>query len=225
MIASRPTGKEKGIAVGIGIAFMAIALVIQIITQEIPAIIVLLRYGGARLIPILSGFELSNPILWAIFVGGTAAAYQESMKYFSVNTQSKYLAIWIGLGFALVDLVVLYVETIPALAKGFSLLALILVALNSVSSLLFHPGTALILKYGRTIRKGAFFLLFTMLLHGIEDGGLVFTDIYVIHNPGQYIYAISVFWGITMAISVGSIILGLFFRRRLYSGNMEENSI
>jgi hypothetical protein len=222
---STPSRKEKGIAIGIGVAFMVLALIPQLITQEIPTIVVLLKYGAANLVPIMTKLELSNPILWAIFVGGTAAVYQESMKYFSVNTQSKFLTIWIGLGFALVDLAVLYVESLPVLIRDFSLIPTMLVALNTLSSLLFHPGTALILKYGRTVKKGIYFLLFTILLHGIEDGGLVYTDIYVIHNPGLYPYAVAVFWGITFAISVGSIILGLSFRRLLYGSTLDENTI
>ncbi|MCL4447835.1 MAG: hypothetical protein M0Z77_07100 [Thermoplasmatales archaeon] len=222
---TKPTKKEKGIAIGVGIAFMVLALIPQMITQEIPTIIVLLKYGVANLIPVMTKFELTNPIIWSLFVGGTAAVYQESMKYFSVNTQNKYLTIWIGLGFALVDLAVLYFQGLPLLVRAFSLIPLILITLNTLSSLLFHPGTALMLKYGRTVGKGVYFLLFTILLHGIEDGGLVFTDIFVIHNPGLYLEAIAVFWGITISISIASIIMGLSFRSRLYEMSGDENTI
>ncbi|MEM0134565.1 MAG: hypothetical protein QXU18_04970, partial [Thermoplasmatales archaeon] len=201
MQSKKPSGKEIGIAVGIGVAFMVLALIPQLITQEIPTIIVLLKYGSGNLIRVMSSFELSNPVLWALFVGCTAAIYQESMKYFSVNTQGKYLTIWIGLGFALVDIAVLFIQTGSALLRVFSWTLLILVCLNIFSSLTFHPGTALILKYGRTVRKGVYFLLFTILLHGIEDGGLVYADIYVILHRSLYTEVIAVFWAITISLS------------------------
>ncbi|MGC8562994.1 MAG: hypothetical protein ACP5UZ_07550 [Thermoplasmata archaeon] len=220
-----PTGKNKIVAIGVGIAFMVIALIPQFITQEIPTIIVLVRYGAVNLIKIMSGFELSNPILWALFIGGTAAIYQESMKYFAVNTQSKYLTIWIGLGFALVDIAVLFIESGSPLIRTFSWTLLVLIALNTFSSLIFHPGTALILKYGRTVRKGIYFLLFTILLHGIEDGGLVYADIYVILHQNLYMEVISAFCSVTICISVAAFLMGMKYRRFVYSSKADENTI
>ena len=220
-----PTGKDKIVAVGVGIAFMVLALIPQFITQEIPTIIILVRYGVGNLIKIMTTFELSNPIIWALFVGGTAAVYQESMKFFSVNTQSKYLTIWIGLGFALVDIAVLFFESGSALITSFSWTLMILIALNTFSSLIFHPGTALMLKYGRTVRKGIYFLLFTILLHGIEDGGLVYADIYVLLHKNLYTEVIAVFWAATISISIAAFVIGMKYRRRLYAGNVDENTI
>ena len=229
-----PTRRDRLIAIGIGIAFMVIALIPQLITQEIPSIIVIIKYGLVKVVSIMSGFELSNPIIWALFVGGTAAVYQETMKYFSVNTQGRYLAIWIGLGFSLVDIAILLFEggVLPMMVIGVSKFVttlttttIVLIGLNAISSLLFHPGTALILKYGRTVKKGIYFLLFTILLHGIEDGGVVYTDLYVITHPGQYHFAVAVFWSIAIVVSLFAFVVAMSFRTKLYSERVEENLI
>lgn len=211
----KPTPRDIGIAIGLGVVFMIIALIPQIATQETPSIVIILKYGLAKGTTILTNFELSNPIVYALFIGGSAAVYQELLKYFAVGTQKRNLTLWIGLGFALVDIAVLLVGTIPSILTKFSVLLLSLASLNAFSSLLFHPGTAGILKYGRAIHRGVYFLLLTILLHGIEDGGLVFTDIFVINNPGTYLKAIAIFWLITITISVVSFILGFRYLKKI----------
>ncbi len=217
--------RQKWIAAAIGAAFMVIALVPQIITQEIPSIVFILRYGASKGIQLLSEFELSNPIIWGLFIGGTAAFYQESMKYFAVNTQSKYLSFWIGLGFALIDIAVLLIQSTIPLQRTHSLLLLVLISLNAISSLMFHPGTALILKFGRTVRRGVYFLLFTILLHGVEDGGLVFVDVFVLKHPSLYLTTVTAFWVASIAISLISLILGLHYKGILLSKKDDENLI
>ncbi len=100
--------KEKIIALGIGIAFMFIAIIIQEIFQSIPSLYFIYRFGISNGIKFLYNFEISNIIIYSIFIGGTAAIFQEVFKYISVDTRPKELAIWIGLGFSIVDLVFLY---------------------------------------------------------------------------------------------------------------------
>ena len=217
--------KTRGIAIGIGIVFMVLALILQSITQAIPSLLIIFKYGTSSGTVALGNFELSNPIIWALFIGGTAAVYQESFKYFSVNTQSKYFAIWIGLGFAFVDVGVILFDLLFYRRAGIQKTVLVLSILNVVSSLLFHPGTALILKYGRTIERGFYFLLFTILLHGIEDGGLVFTDLYVLVHRSAYEKAIIIFWVVAMVVSITAFVLGMFFRRSLYAREMDEHHI
>ncbi|MGC8655257.1 MAG: hypothetical protein ACP5TG_01975 [Thermoplasmata archaeon] len=66
----------------------------------------------------LAKLELSNIIIYSIFIGGTAALFQEGLKFISVDTSLKELAIWIGLEFSAVDITVLYSQTIPIFIKG-----------------------------------------------------------------------------------------------------------
>jgi len=205
---SNGRAKEILTAVGVGVAFMVLALILQIITQELPSIFIILKYGLGTGETILKSFEFSRPLLYSLFIGGTAAGYQEVMKYFAVGGSKNYLAAWVGLGFALVDVAVLIVEVAPRLPTQAPSLLVTLSGVNILSSLLFHPGTAMILKYGRYSGKGGYFLLFTILLHGTIDGGLVFTDIFVIKNSGLYFQATAVFWVMAMVISVASFLAG-----------------
>lgn len=197
--------RQKSIAVLLGILFMIVAIVSQSIVQDLPAIIMIyLNVGVAKSVKIITEFASANMILYSLFIGGTAAAFQESFKYIAVDTRKKALALWIGLGFSAVDICILYLESyssLQAITSIFSLL-LLLVMLNTISSLLFHPGTAMFLKAGILKGKGIVYLLFAIFLHGIEDGGLVFTDLFVSKSPGMYFVAIGIFWSAVMIISV-----------------------
>jgi hypothetical protein len=224
MKASNGRTKEVLIAVGLGVAFMVLALIPQIITQELPSIFIILKYGIVAGETVLESFEFSRPLVYSLFIGGTAAGYQELMKYFAVGNSKNYLAAWVGLGFALVDVAVLVVEVAPRLPVPVPLLLVALSGVNILSSLLFHPGTAMILKYGRSVGKGGYFLLFTILLHGIIDGGLVFTDIFVIKNSGLYFQATTVFWVTVMVISIASFLTGRRYMTKIALIDKDQQS-
>ena len=68
-------------------------------------------------------------------------------------------------------------------------------------------------------------MLFTILLHGIEDGGLVFIDLYVLVHRSAYEKAIIIFWVVAMVISITSFVIGMLFRRSLYTREMDEHLI
>ncbi len=199
--------KEKILSFFIGIFFMVIAIIIQSLVQNIPLILLLyLHHGISESTRIINQFAYANPVIYAIFIGGTAAAFQESFKYIAVDTKGKQMAFWIGLGFSLVDIIILYTGSIP-LFFTHSLL-FFLVILNTVFSLLFHPGTAMFLKAGILKKRGKIFLSIVILLHGIVDGSLVFTDIFVAEFPGAYLSAVAIFWISSILISIFIFILG-----------------
>ncbi|MEM4213469.1 MAG: hypothetical protein QXO63_04085, partial [Thermoplasmatales archaeon] len=99
----------KGIptAILIGIAFMIIALIIESAIESIPALLEILTHGLKDYATKLASFELLNPILYSVFIGLAAGVSQETMKYIAVDTRGKELTFWIGLGFAIVDIVFL----------------------------------------------------------------------------------------------------------------------
>ncbi len=207
--------REKIIAISIGIIFMIIALVVQEIVQSMPAIILIVKLGIKEGTNSLIKFEMTNAILYSLFVGGIAALFQEIFKYVSVDTRPEKLAIWIGLGFSVIDITILYVESVPELFRAFSILFLIEVVLNTISSLIFHPGTAMLIKYGQIVNKRAIYLIIAIFSHLALDAGVVYADIAILKNPHLEISISTMYWVIAIIISVSIFILGLSLMRNL----------
>lgn len=180
--------------------FMVVALVGQYIVQ----VVVTMLVGASRLVPA----GMVGYVLVSIYAGGLAGILQEGNKYVAVDMRSKRLALPIGLGFAAVDIVMLsFVEiTTNAPLTGIFLL---LIALNIVTSLLFHPGTAAFLKFGLLSGKQRTILAVCILLHAAIDGGLVFTDFVVLSNAASYLTDVAVYWTVTMIIAVTVFVLGI----------------
>ncbi|MEM0138219.1 MAG: hypothetical protein QW100_00625 [Thermoplasmatales archaeon] len=203
----------KGIptAILIGIAFMIIALIIESAIESIPALLEILKYGTKDYVTKLASFELLNPVVYSVFIGLAAGVSQETMKYIAVDTRGKELAFWIGLGFAIVDIVFLMSEELLS-GSLYRLTAklIILTSLNIVFSLLFHPGTAEFLKAGRIIGKGIYYLAETFLIHGLVDGGLVYADIEAILHPHETLIII-LYWALAFPVSIAMIIVGSYY--------------
>ncbi|MCY0852339.1 MAG: hypothetical protein OWQ34_06360, partial [Thermoplasma acidophilum] len=85
----------------------------------------------------------------------------------------------------------------------------LLASLNIVSSVLFHPGTATFMKWGQIRGIGRITYIISSFLHTAIDGGVVYTDIYVIMNRSSYVTASAVFWIVAMSISVIIFSIGL----------------
>ncbi len=207
--------KEKIIALGIGIGFMFIAIIIQEIIQSIPSLYFIFRFGISNGIKFLYNFEISNFIIYSIFIGGTAAIFQEVFKYISVDTRPKELTIWIGLGFSVVDLIFLYVETVPSLLRNVSILIIAEVILNTISSLIFHPGTALIIKFGQIVNRKIHYLVVAIILHFLLDAGLAYTDVFALTYVKSIVLISGIFWTFGMALSILSLVLGIRLWKRM----------
>lgn len=202
--------KEALIAVGIGILFMAVALFIQTIVQEIPAYIYLGVHGFnvSFLITGYSAFEFNYPLEFGIYLGLVAAIMQEVATYVAVDTRTKQYAFYIGIGFSVVDIIVLLLSTLPVIGKITRFPALLII-LNVIASFLFHPGTATFMKWGRIIGFGKGSLGISILLHAIVDGGVAFLDLWIPFHHAQYVRDSSIYWVIAMAISIAIFVIGL----------------
>jgi hypothetical protein len=216
--------KEKLIAIGIGVLFMFIALILQGAVQLIPGIYYILKYGVTDGVNILAKLELSDIIIYSFFIGGTAAIFQEGLKFISVDTRPKELAIWIGLGFSIVDIIILYGEAVPTIIKGVYALIIVEFALNTISSLLFHPGTAMLLKYGQLVSKKILYFVIAFLLHFIIDSGVVLTDSIILGKPSLDIEVSAIFWSIAMVISFSTFVIGSIQIRKLKNNKQIEIS-
>ena len=73
--AERTSGKEALIAVGLGIVFMAVALFVQAIVQEIPEYVYLGLHGFSisLLVSGYSTFEFQHPLEFGLYLGLVAA--------------------------------------------------------------------------------------------------------------------------------------------------------
>lgn len=193
-------------AFGIGILFMVVALIVQEIMESMPTIYLL--YIGHVSLTDLSGvlfnFEKTYIIEYSIFIGMIAGFCQEFAKYVAVDTRKASRTIYIGLGFSAVDLAVLFLPIllVKPVYTDFSILLLIF---NVILSLIFHPSTAMILKWGRTMKHKTGAFLLALFSHAIIDGGLVFTDIRIIENVTQDHAFSLLYWA--MALSVTAVIL------------------
>ncbi|MDS0257075.1 hypothetical protein ApAK_05235 [Thermoplasmatales archaeon AK] len=206
-------------AIGLGALYMVVALVAQSIVQNLPAVIILSRTGfstGTFSAAYLKA-EIDNAILFSLFLGGIAGIAQEVSEYVAVDTMEKQYAIYIGAGFAVIDIIFLIGETLVS-GAGLPRFTIILIGLNIILPFLLHPGTAAFMKWGRLMKRGVFALAISILIHAGVDGGLVYTDIYVIVHPAAYHTSAEIYWALAMGISVVIFLIGI----RLLAAVREE---
>ena len=224
---TRESGR-RGIpgAIGIGVLFMVVALVVQTIIESVPSLYILFIQGTARssFPSTLYAFESSHMLLYAVFIGVVAGICQESAKYVAVDTRPLNLTLYVGLGFSIVDIAVLMVESGPLLLS-LTAIAATLILLNAVNSLAFHPGTAFILKWGRNSRHGIVSILYCIIIQAIADGGLVYTDLAVIKAPVKYITYTTEFWSITLILTAITLVIGVVLFRRTNEGRESEKPV
>ena len=98
----------------IGVGYMLLAVIIQYVLQQIPGLVILIRE-----LPLILGvkditeinalvFNLLKPYIpWLIlYYGLMAGVCQEGARYFAVKDREPASALYIGYGFALIDIAV-----------------------------------------------------------------------------------------------------------------------
>ncbi|WP_054852926.1 hypothetical protein [Vulcanisaeta distributa] len=173
---NRFTWRGRASWVLMGIGFMVLALILQVIAQEIPILMVILIHikevviGGASLITgLILGFVKSNIYLVAIYMGLMAGGvFQEVFKYLAVRGRELKSALYIGYGFALVDIAFAIASVVMSLLVPVSvnldtqyqyiavapIISLVGLATQPVVSFLFHPGSSMLLKAYQTVNRG-----------------------------------------------------------------------
>ncbi|MCL5881283.1 MAG: hypothetical protein M1592_01710 [Candidatus Thermoplasmatota archaeon] len=222
----RTSRKEALIAVGLGIVFMAVALFVQSIVQQIPEYIYLGLHGFSisLLVSGYSKLEFQHPLEFGLYLGLVAATMQEASTYIAVDTRTKQYAFYIGLGFSAVDIIVLMFDTLPVIGRITRFPALLII-LNVIASILFHPGTATFMKWGRIAGFGKGTLGISILLHTVIDGGVAFLDLWIPFHASQYVRDSAIFWAIAMAISAGIFIVGLKKLRKVEESVEREKPV
>ena len=197
-------------AFGIGILFMIVALIVQEIIESMPTIYLLyIRHISLTdLSTVLFHFEKTYIIEYSIFIGMIAGFCQEFAKYVAVDTRKASRTIYIGLGFSAVDLAVLFLPVL-LVRPAFTDFSILLLSFNVILSLLFHPSTAMLLKWGRVMKHQVPVFLLALFSHSLIDGGLVFTDIRVIENVTQdHTYSL-IYWAMALAVTAIILIIAL----------------
>lgn len=208
-------------AIGIGILFMVVALVVQEIIESVLPIYFLFTVGAHSLSKTLLDFESGNIVLYSVFIGLAAGFCQEFSKFVAVDTRKLSLTIFVGLGFSFVDIAVLMAGNIQEFASltGF---AVLLIFFNTVESLVFHPSTSLILKWGHIKSRKVISLAYSVLVHAAIDGGLVYTDLLILSNPHLYRGLSLEYWGIVFALTIMTALIAFILTRGLEEIQVKE---
>jgi len=185
----------------IGVGYMLLAVIIQYVLQQIPGLVILIRE-----LPLILGvkditeinalvFNLLKPYIpWLIlYYGLMAGVCQEGARYFAVKDREPASALYIGYGFALIDITVgilnslvgvlaySYIESsIPFTHHG--LLDILLyaqyvgIAIQPLVSFLFHPGASMFLRYMQANRHGLTGLAINIAAHTYIDSFLLYLN-------------------------------------------------
>jgi hypothetical protein len=185
----------------IGVGYMLLAVIIQYVLQQIPGLVILIRE-----LPLILGvkditeinalvFNLLKPYIpWLIlYYGLMAGVCQEGARYFAVKDREPASALYIGYGFALIDITVgilnslvgvlaySYIESsIPFTHHG--LLDILLyaqyvgIAIQPLVSFLFHPGASMFLRYMQANKRGLTGLAINIAAHTYIDSFLLYLN-------------------------------------------------
>lgn len=180
---NRMAGHERAlVSSGIGIAAMAVALILQSITESSVYLYVLFSSGLSVHAANLSyvRIEMAYPWLIAAFVGLLAGFWQEIAKLFSVRRFRRPDAAWIGLGFAVVDVSVFVYGLLLGSGSAMTVAALIGTVLQAPFSVMFHTGTAAWLRGGVESGHSLRNFLVAFLVHAYVDGSVAYSTIQVV---------------------------------------------
>lgn len=81
------------------------------------------------------------------------------------------------------------------------------------------------MKWGRLVDKGKLTLLLSIFIHFIVDGGLVYTDFYIIFHPSLYHISVYEYWSMVMILSVGIFITGTMLLRSVEDVEMPPEPV
>ncbi|GGP20872.1 hypothetical protein GCM10007981_10700 [Thermocladium modestius] len=196
----------------VGVGYMLLALVIQIPIQEAPGAALVLTHG---LIGAVAAEREWGPAL-AVYAGVVAGVAQEAAKFFAVKDREERAALWIGYGFAIIDIAVLIAEVAVALITSpnvsLQVVPMVGLILNPVVSAMFHPGTAMFLRLMQGRGGGAVGLLATTLAHAYIDSLAAYINyaaaLAVIGGTGMY-DLVGLLWSSSIAISAAFLFVGV----------------
>lgn len=204
----------------IGVGYMILALLVQVPIQEIPTVITIIRSG---IIGVMEA-EKSGGLAVAIYAGSVAGVSQEVAKFFAVKGREPIASLWVGYGFSIIDVTGLIVSilatAILAPKTVLPLISLIGLLINPIVSVLFHPGTAMFLRYSQELGSGVRGLVLTTLAHAYVDSyaeALNYLVAFGTVSLSHLYWLTAIMWSTALAISICFMIIGHLLIRGIAS--------
>ncbi|WP_148224706.1 YhfC family intramembrane metalloprotease [Vulcanisaeta moutnovskia] len=237
-------GRASWVLMGIG--FMVLALTLQVIAQEVPILIVVLIHikevligSASSIIDLVLDFVKSNIYLVAIYMGLMAGVFQEVFKYLAVRDRELKPALYIGYGFALVDIAFAIASVVMSLLIPVSvnldiqyqyiavapIISLVGLAIQPVVSFLFHPGSSMLLRAYQFMNKGLRGLILMILAHAYMDSFVEYLDSAIVLGliNSSLVIFISTIYFITVIIIAILIFIGGFRALSILMGPKPHN--
>jgi len=176
----------------IGVGYMILAVIIQYVLQQIPGLVILIRELPLML-SVKSITEINSLLLsllkpyipWLIlYYGLMAGICQEIARYFAVKDREPASALYIGYGFALIDIAVGVLSLVSILAvarmglpivpfknqlQALLTIQYVGIAIQPLVSFLFHPGASMFLRAMQANGRGLRGLATTTIAHTYVD--------------------------------------------------------
>ena len=210
----------------IGVSFMILAVVLQAIVQGIPTLIIVLTHMGNALtnpesiINVVQGFVKSNIYWLAIYMGLMAGVFQESFRYLAIKNRELKAALYIGYGFALIDIAFAAISALSSLfitmpmelnVQQYVAASIVGLILQPVISFTFHPGASMIIRHYQSVGRGLLGLSLMILAHTYIDSFTWYLDNAValgLIGSGLLAPLSAVFFITVVAISILILIVG-----------------
>ena len=227
LLFSKFTWRGRAHWVLIGVGLMLMAVILQAIVQGIPTLIIVFTHisetlsNPGSIINVVQGFVKSNIYWLAIYMGLIAGIFQESFRYLAIRGRELKAALYIGYGFAIIDIVFAAISTLSSLLISIPVefnvqqyvaaISIVGLALQPVISFTFHPGASLIIRRYQSVGRGLLGLLLMILAHTYIDSFTWYLDDAVtlgLIGSGLLVPLSAVFFITVVAISVLILITG-----------------
>jgi len=220
----------------IGVGYMLLAIIIQYVLQQIPGLVILIREMPLML-SVKSITEINSLLLsllkpyipWLIlYYGLMAGICQEIARYFAVKDREPASALYIGYGFALIDIAVGVLSLVSILAvarmglpivpfknqlQALLTIQYVGIAIQPLVSFLFHPGASIFLRAMQANGRGLRGLATTTIAHTYVDSFTLYLN-YMFYGlltvTGGLITAfLAVYFSTIILVSIIIFLIGL----------------
>jgi len=220
----------------IGVGYMLLAIIIQYVLQQIPGLVILIR-GMPLMLSVKSITEINSLassllkpyIPWLIlYYGLMAGICQEIARYFAVKDREPASALYIGYGFALIDIAVGVLSLASILAvtrmglpivpfknqlQALLTIQYVGIAIQPLVSFLFHPGASMFLRAMQANGRGLRGLATTTIAHTYVDSFTLYLN-YMFYGlltvTGGLITAfLAVYFSTIILVSIILFLIGL----------------
>ncbi|WP_291999765.1 hypothetical protein [Caldivirga sp.] len=175
----------------IGVGYMILALILQYPAQQAPFIVLLLSHlrSITDLSSIISSVVKPNIYLISIYMGSLAGIFQETARYFAVKDRAMEASLYVGYGFALIDIAVAVMGSLATLIipnnlnitiTTMGVISLVGLLLQPLVSFLFHPGASMMLRSMQANGHGLRGLIAVTTAHAYMDSFLEYLDLAIV---------------------------------------------